>query len=248
VLVLAHDVQQEQIEAAGGEFLAYQTAPQVDQSRLRATGDDPVQRFMGFELAARDDLVSVAKDLGPALLLVDCMLPSALTAAQGEGYKTVALVHAIYSFWCEFAGGLFKAPIDRADLALGLTYKAFDRRAQFPPNLVFVGPARPDLDAQPWARGEPGKPLVLACQSSGIQSPQQAAVLQRVCDAVTDLDVEALVTTGRGIAPESLRVGSNTTAERLVPHDAVLPQADLLITHGGHGTVMAGVRYGVPML
>jgi UDP:flavonoid glycosyltransferase YjiC (YdhE family) len=35
---------------------------------------------------------------------------------------------------------------------------------------------------------------------------------------------------------------------RFVPHDEVLPSADLLVTHAGHGTVMAGVTYGVPML
>src|SRR6185369_8084749 len=32
------------------------------------------------------------------------------------------------------------------------------------------------------------------------------------------------------------------------PHDAVVPAADLLVTHAGHGTVMAGTTHGVPLL
>lgn len=31
-------------------------------------------------------------------------------------------------------------------------------------------------------------------------------------------------------------------------HDAVLPVADLLVTHAGHGTVAAGASFGVPTL
>ena len=33
-----------------------------------------------------------------------------------------------------------------------------------------------------------------------------------------------------------------------MPHDEVLPSADLVITHAGHGTVCAGAGAGVPML
>jgi UDP:flavonoid glycosyltransferase YjiC (YdhE family) len=33
--------------------------------------------------------------------------------------------------------------------------------------------------------------------------------------------------------------------ERFVPHSAVLPHASLVITHAGHGTVMAAIAAGV---
>ena len=32
------------------------------------------------------------------------------------------------------------------------------------------------------------------------------------------------------------------------PHEAILPTTELLITHAGHGTVLAGMEFGVPML
>ena len=248
VHVLAHDVQRPTLEAVGATFVPFETAPQWDQGVAGSMGEDPIATFTRFDPAASADLLALAKRFGPSVVLVDCMLPSALTAAKGAGYRTVACVHALYSFFCEYLGGLFRGPIDAADLALGLTYEAFDRGAETPPNLHFVGPVRRELEVSKWARRSPGRPLVVASLSTGRQGDGQQPLLQRICDALAMLGVEALVTTGRGIAPETLRAGSDTVVERLVPHDAVLPQADLLITHGGHGTVMAALRYGVPML
>ena len=92
----------------------------------------------------------------------------------------------------------------------------------------------------------PGRPLLVASLSTGYQD--QAALLQRLCDALGNLDVEALVTTGRGVAPEALTAAANTTVVRFVAHEAVLGSADLLICHAGHGSAMAGATFGVPML
>ncbi len=245
---LAHDVQRAQIEAAGAVFIAFASAPQWDMGARHTFGAEFFEVFMAFDKAAGPELLAAVDRFGPDAILVDCMLPTALTFVRQKGPRTIALVHGLYSFFSNFADGLFRDPIDGADLALGLTYKAFDPNAVLPPNFRFVGPARPDLDAAPWPRRLPGKPLVVASQSSGLQSESQVELLQRVCDALAALDVEALVTTGRGIEPEALRPGPNTMVERLVPHDASLAEAALLITHAGHGSVMAALRFGVPML
>ena len=57
-----------------------------------------------------------------------------------------------------------------------------------------------------------------------------------------------MVTTGRGIDPATILVAANTTLERRIPHEAVLTQADLFVTDAGHGSVMAALSHGVPML
>lgn len=250
--VVAHDVQRARIEASGGRFIRYETAPQWDQGVpgwLSQFGD-PGALVAAFGQKSADDLISAARRLAPDAVLVDCMMPDALRAAKSQGLKTVALVHAPYSVWTVFLGGAFKGPIDEADLALGLSYCAFDVGADFPANLEFVGPARPAPGAATWTRRSPGKPLVLASLSSAIQGPPalQIDLLQRICNALGGLDVEAVVTTGRGIDPVEIKVGANTTIERHIPHEAVLAQADLLVTHAGHGAVMAAVSHGVPML
>jgi len=252
VHVVAHDVQRSRIEAAAARFIRFETAPQWDQGVpgwLSQFGD-PGALMAAFGRKSAEDLMGAAQRLAPDAALVDCMMPDALRAAKSQGLKTVALVHAPYSFWSVFLGGVFKEPIDEADLALGLTYRAFDVGADFPANLRFVGPARPTHGAATWRRRTPGKPLVLASLSSAIQGPPalQIDLLQRICGALGDSDVEAVVTTGRGIDPTNIMVGSNTLIERRIPHEAVLAQADLFVTHAGHGSVMAALRYGVPML
>jgi UDP:flavonoid glycosyltransferase YjiC (YdhE family) len=247
--VIGHDVQKPWFEAAGAAFLPFETTPQWNQGERQAdSGEDVITRFMAFDAAAANDVVAATTKLKPAAVLIDCMMPSVLRAVTGGGVPTVALVHAPYGFFAEFAGGLFRQPIDQADLALGLTYRGFDAGAGFPANLVFVGPARPAAAEGDWRRTAPGKPLVVVSLSTGLQGEGQQALLQRACDGLAELDAEGLATTGRGIAPESLRGGANTTIARRVPHDLVLPQADLLITHGGHGTIMAALTFGAPIL
>jgi len=53
---------------------------------------------------------------------------------------------------------------------------------------------------------------------------------------------------GHAIAEDELRLPANVVAERFVPHASVLPDASLVVTHAGHGTIMAAVTAGVPML
>jgi UDP:flavonoid glycosyltransferase YjiC (YdhE family) len=246
VFVLGHDVQKAQIEAAGGAFVRYETAPQWDLGGPGWARGDPVGLFIAFGGTARDDLLATAQRLEPDVVLIDCMLPGALRAARHAGYKTVALVHVLYSFFADYMGGAFRSSIDKAGLALSFSYEALDRGAPFPPNLVFVGRGR--AGAGDWTRKQPGKPFVVASLGAALQSDGHLELLQRVCDALGSLEVEALVTTGRDVAPESIRVAANTTTERRAAHDIVLGQADVLITHAGHATVMAGLTSGVPML
>lgn len=40
----------------------------------------------------------------------------------------------------------------------------------------------------------------------------------------------------------------NVALERFAPHAAVLPQAALVVAHAGHGTVMAALSAGVPLV
>jgi UDP:flavonoid glycosyltransferase YjiC (YdhE family) len=48
--------------------------------------------------------------------------------------------------------------------------------------------------------------------------------------------------------PERFGAGDAVELREFVPHDRVMPIADLVITHAGHGTVMAAAGAGVPML
>ena len=133
---------------------------------------------------------------------------------------------------------------------LVLTTEAFDPPpARRPPNISYVGPQ----PAGSW-RSEPldlpfsiddRRPLVVVSFSTRYAATE---IVQRVLDTLAALPVHGLVTLGPALAPEDLRLPGNTVARRFVPHGAVLPRAQLVITHAGLGTVMAALAHGVPLL
>ena len=72
--------------------------------------------------------------------------------------------------------------------------------------------------------------------------------LQRAVTALGSLPVRGLVTTGPAVDPEQIRAPEGVTVVRSAPHREVLAHADVLVTHGGHGTVVKGLVAGVPIV
>jgi UDP:flavonoid glycosyltransferase YjiC (YdhE family) len=97
----------------------------------------------------------------------------------------------------------------------------------------------------PWPAADP-RPLVLVGFSTSFQN--HAGVLQRVIDAAAPLPVRLLVTLGGAIRPDEVRPAANSVIVASAPHTQVLPEAALVVTHGGHGTVMATLMHRRPML
>ena len=120
-------------------------------------------------------------------------------------------------------------------------------------NVLRIGPV---LDAPPLSRvideideadiRDGSTPLVLVSLSTSEQG--QADLLQRCVDAVAQLPVRAIVTTGPSIDPASVRAGANTRVAQYVPHAEILTSASLVITHAGLGTTMSALGRGVPLL
>jgi MGT family glycosyltransferase len=162
------------------------------------------------------------------------------------------------------------APLNEARVRLGLTplahladqcdaaavhwlgtARAFDfPGAVMRPAMRYAGPLLGDPAwAQtwhsPWPDGD-ARPLVLAGFSTSFQN--HAGVLQRVIDAAADLPVRLLVTLGGPIEPHELAPASNTIVVASAPHLQVMREAALVVTHGGHGTVMAALMNRLPML
>jgi hypothetical protein len=70
----------------------------------------------------------------------------------------------------------------------------------------------------------------------------------QLVDALGTLPVRAVVTTGPALDPAALRPPANVTVVPSAPHRQVLQHAALVVTHGGHGTVMKALAAGVPMV
>ncbi|TBW38264.1 glycosyltransferase [Siculibacillus lacustris] len=131
------------------------------------------------------------------------------------------------------------------------TAEAFDfAEAVLRPNMRYAGPLLGDpLWAEtwhsPWEKDD-ARPLVVVGFSTSFQN--HAGVLQRVIDAASSLPVRLLVTLGGPIEPDALVPAENTAVVRSAPHLQVLKDAALVVTHGGHGTVMATLVHRLPML
>jgi UDP:flavonoid glycosyltransferase YjiC (YdhE family) len=66
--------------------------------------------------------------------------------------------------------------------------------------------------------------------------------------AVEDLPLHVVVTLGYSISPEQFQAPANAVLVPFVPHQWILPRTALAITHGGHGTVLGALSYGVPLI
>ena len=68
-------------------------------------------------------------------------------------------------------------------------------------------------------------------------------------NAVAELPVRALLTTGKRLGPSVLgAIPPNVHVEAWVPQRDVLPRAAALVCHGGSGTLLGGLAAGLPMV
>ena len=138
-----------------------------------------------------------------------------------------------------------------ADLRLIQTLERFDFPLEpKPENVRYTGPFLNDPDwISPWSDPWPGKdsrPLVVISLSSTFQN--QYAAIQSAMDALRGQEIRGLVTLGPVLRKESFTVPENVVVVESAPHSEVFPEADLVITHAGHGTVMKALSHGLPLV
>ncbi len=75
------------------------------------------------------------------------------------------------------------------------------------------------------------------------------SLYRMVVDVLADLPVRVLVTTGEGVEVSQLGpLPPQTAVATFVPQEQVLSHAAVMVAHGGFGTVLGGLRAGVPMV
>jgi MGT family glycosyltransferase len=131
------------------------------------------------------------------------------------------------------------------------TSTAFDfPSTSLPANTRYVGPL---LSSPSWAEqwqslwpADDPRPLVLVGFSTTFQD--HVALLQRVVNALARLSVRVVVTLGPALASDAIQAAPNTQIVASAPHDQIMREAALVVTHGGHGTVIQSLALGVPLL
>jgi MGT family glycosyltransferase len=138
---------------------------------------------------------------------------------------------------------------DRSARVLLAISRSFDFQADWlPDNVRYVGPLLDQPSwSEPWhAPWSTDRPRVLIAGSTGAQG--QGELIQKIINAMGQLDIEAVATAGPNLDVESLQTPGNVHLLRSAPHNAVMQEVSLVISQGGHGTVNRALINGCPLL
>jgi UDP:flavonoid glycosyltransferase YjiC (YdhE family) len=275
VRLLGHRSIEDRCGAHGWRFRTYVHTADFDSTAHMQPSDEiaVLSRDLWFSAAVATDVREELEREQADIVVADCMLTGALSAAQAAGLPTAALFHSPY---CGFRGGpmvemlepgvprlnalradLGLAPVsgmadvhDECDLSIVCTPREFEIDMPHPDNVRFVGPI---LDGPPLSKQvdevpiDDGRdPFVVVSFSTSYQ--RQLDALQRVVDALGGIAVEGVVTTGAAISPDALSAPANVSVVRFADHSPLLPRASVVLTHAGLGTVMNALSHGVPMV
>ena len=249
--------------------------PQSLGERVSNEGLELVPRLVPDEWDIESMAISV-RDLVERhaidVVVVDYMMPGAICGAEATGRPNAALVHTLYAaLWRDgaphpMAFAATTEEVNAARAAVGLEPVAhvgelLDRvdrvlvtcpaevdvvMPDIASSVRYVGAVMEPADTAWVERRHSDRPLVVV--SLGTTPMGEEDLVQRVLDALADEPVEVLVLLGDHLRPESFRTPANARVSGYVRHASVLPSADLVVTHSGLGTVLAALRYGVPML
>jgi MGT family glycosyltransferase len=88
-----------------------------------------------------------------------------------------------------------------------------------------------------------GKVVYLSLGSLGCMD---VGLMRRLIDAMATTEHRTVVSMGP--LKEQMTLGPNMYGDELLPQPSILPQCDLLITHGGNNTTCEGFHFGLPMI
>lgn len=222
--------------------------------------------------AVEAEVAAVVEAENPDFMLVDFMFVAALNQTLIPGKSSAALVHMpFYRVADAFRGlaqmcsgmrqqaGFSELPaleplLFSRDRVIVTSLGALDPTPAdmpLPHKVRHVGPAlETEAHAKPlalpWSAND-ATPLVVVSFST---DPFQASpdLIQRALDALAPLDVHVVATVGASVDIGKLSAPANALIAAAADHETLLAKAALVVTHGGHGTVMRALKHGVPII
>ncbi len=144
------------------------------------------------------------------------------------------------------------APIDRfhggisPDLALVATFPQLEYPRRWPAGVEVTGPMtfevpHPQIELPPGER-----PLILVAPSTAHDSGNQ--LVRTALKAFAGEPVRVVATTNRVAPQDPIEVPANAVLVDWLSYSQLMPDASLVISHGGHGTVARALGAGTPVL
>lgn len=125
-------------------------------------------------------------------------------------------------------------------------------RSDLPAHVRFVGAVHPRSQhgfRQPswWSELDGDRPVVHVTQGT-IDNTDLDRLITPTIAALADENVIVVVSTGRKAPDLHGPLPANTYVAEYIPHDALLPKVDVMVTNGGYGAVQRAVCAGVPLV
>lgn len=115
-----------------------------------------------------------------------------------------------------------------------------DPRHPLPEGTIWCAPG----DPVPRRTRTAGKPLIYFTLGT---FDTYREVFERVLAGLRDLPVRVVTTVGRQLDPASFGPQpEHVRIERFIPQEEILAEADLVIAHGGSGTLIGSLAHGIP--
>jgi MGT family glycosyltransferase len=308
VSVLTEPCLEELIISLGYQFIPFQqhfTRKDRKEDIFKDSNVSPIKNpvlnniVFGPAAMVSEETMEAIQQSHANLLVADCLLPTALIAAEANGIPGVLAFHmpeyfpgsnrppgmfgltpgkgAIGRLRDGILARLFHMKLNQflpainesrsrlnlpwlkqtsdlvhgADLRVIQTLERFDFPLEpRPANVRYTGPFLNEPDwTEPWTNPWPkedSRPMVVISLSSTFQN--QYAAIQSAIDALRNQNLRGLVTLGPVLQKDSLMVPENVIVMESAPHSEAFPEADLVITHAGHGTIMRSLSHGLPLV
>lgn len=243
------------------------TPTQIDASwgqKRDATGaPQPLGPTLARIFASRSlarEAEALIRDRRPDVVVVDCMALALIKGANRSGLPVVVLLHTFAEYWrrtflrgpmAAMVGALGFSPRalwGAATLRLLLTDPVLDPARLEPEFADYIWTGTTEVSAaDPLRENDTATPRVIVSFST-TALPGMRRAYRNAIEALRDLPVEAIVTTGGFDLGAPLQAAANVKIHGYVPHAEVLPGAALVIGHGGHSTTMKALSHGIPLL
>ena len=131
-------------------------------------------------------------------------------------------------------------------LAIVATLPQLEYPRQWPSYVHVTGPLFFELPTDGVEIPEGDGPLIVIAPSTA-QDPE-CEMLRAALEGLADEPLRVLATTNRRAPEEPIEVPDNAVLVDWLPYSQAMAAADLVISHGGHGTVVRALSLGAPLL
>jgi UDP:flavonoid glycosyltransferase YjiC (YdhE family) len=212
------------------------------------------------------DLRAICAAWQPTILVRENLEFTGCIAAESQG-----LPHAVVQVtaWRPWFHPRLVAPLNRLrrrvglppDPDLSMLYRYLllspvptsyqDPSAPLPPTAYAVRHVVFDRSGQEslptWVGELPDRPVVYATMGTAFN--RVGSILETIVAGLRDEPITLVVTTGRDQDPAAFGPQpSHVHLERYVPQSLLFPRCDLVVTHGGTGTVLTALNHGLPLV